>query len=247
MARQDIPVLHGAAEPPDLGFEETRRQALLVGSNILSFDTGVEAEFREAVSDSALLAQLIASRTVDSSNPIAWFDCYFSTLGSLGWVTQARDTALYSIRVDGMEVHEAILEVVSAFIGNAPAALALVKLSLESLKKMDAGSPLITLFRRESQQATTGRFQFTTVRADADMGLLAEAMAFALHAEKDITQILFFKLHKTKARMQRSLGTVSLNRMALTSLRPLVRRKVESHLAQQVANLDLGDLPGPTA
>ncbi len=157
-------------------------------------------------------------------------------------MTQVRDVANYQFRTDGMEVHEAILDVVSAFLGPVPGALALVQLSLESLKKMDEDSPLITLFSRESQQAKAGRFQFTTVRADPGAGLLAEAMAFALVAKKNVTQILFFKLRHGSATMQRSLGTVSLNREALTKLRPLVRRKVETYLAREIASLDLGDL-----
>lgn len=241
VARQDIPPLLGAAAPPDIDFDAVRRQALLVGSNVVSFDAGVEAEFRAAIADSALLAQLVASRNADSGNPIAWFDSYFSTLGSLGWVTQLRDIADYRLKVDGMEVHEAILDVVSAFLGPVPGALALVRLSLDSLRKMDEGSPLITLFSRESQHATAGRFQFTTVRDEGDGGLFAEAMAFALYARKDITRILFFRLGSTSATMQRSLGRVSLNRAALGALRPLLRRKVETYLAQQVASLDLGD------
>lgn len=245
VARQDIPVSNAGMglETPVIDFDTAKKQALVVGSDVISFDTGVESEFRQAISDSALLAQLVANRNADSSDPIAWFDAYFGVLGNIGWVTQTRDTATYQIKVDGVEVHEAILEVVSAFIGSVPGALALVKLSLDSLKAMNKDSPLITLFNKESQRAKIGRFQFTIVRPDDQGGLLAEAMAFALNAEKSITQILFFKLHKTKATLRRSLGTVSLNRSALTALQPVVRRKVESYLSSYVAALDLAPLP----
>lgn len=233
-------VLLGADEPPDLGFDKAKEQAVLVGSAVLSFDVGVEADFREAISDSALLAQLVANKTNDvGTDPIAWFDAYFAVLGNIGWAIQARDTATYDIKADGMEVHEAILEVITAFIGPVPGAAALVKLALDSLKKMDADSPLITLFEKQSQHARIGRFQFTTVRQDATGGLLAEAMAFALNADRVVTQILFFKLSKSKQTLRRSLGTISLNREALVTLKPLIRKKVQAHMLDFVASIDL--------
>lgn len=230
----------GAVEAPDLGFDMAKEQAVMVGSAILSFDVGVEAGFREAISDSALLAQLVANKNNDvGTDPIAWFDAYFAVLGNIGWAIQARDTASYDIKVDGVEVHKAILDVIAAFIGPVPGAAKLVELVLESLMKMDADSPLITLFEKQSQHAKIGRFQFTTVRQDATGGLLAEAMAFALNADRVVTQILFFKLQKNKQTLRRSLGTISLNRDALTTLQPLIRKKVQAHMIDYVASIDL--------
>lgn len=230
----------GAKEPPDLGFDTARQQAVIVGSAVLSFDVGVESEFRTAVSDSALLAQLAATKSLgNNADPIAWFDAYFAVLGNIGWAIQARDTATYDIKADGVEVHEAIIEVITAFVGNVPGAAQLVTLALGSLQKMNEGSPLITIFEKNSQHATIGRFQFTTVRQDAAGGLLAEAMAFALNAERTIIQILFFKLSKSKQTLRRSLGTVSLNREALIKLQPAVRQKVQAHMADFVATLEI--------
>jgi len=244
VARMALPAASAfAADAPDLAFDAAKQQALVVGSDVLSFDSGVEAEFREAISDSALLAQLAAKQKMGTNkDPIAFFDAYFDVLANLGWVTQMRDTAKYDIKTDGMEVHEAILQVVTAFLGPVPGAVALVKLALESLKSMNAGSPLITLFHRESQHADIGRFQFTIVRQDADGGLFAEVMAFALTANKTITQILFFKLSKSKSTLRRSLGKVSLNRTALAGLKPAVRAKVQAFLGGFVAALELPDI-----
>jgi hypothetical protein len=227
-------------EEPKIDFEQAKQQALLVGSDVLSFDSGVEAEFREAVSDTALIAQLAATKQLGQNpDPIAYFDAYFSIVGNLGWATQIRDTAEYRLTTDGAQVHEAIISVVTAFLGNAPGAVALVELTLNSLKKMDQGSPFITLFQRNSQNAQLGRFQFTTVRQDPTGGLLAEVMAFALEAEDKITQVLFFKLRQGKSRMRRSLGSMSLNRTAMTALLPALRAKVAGHLAGNLAQLEI--------
>lgn len=240
VARLDLPAALGAKEPPDLGFDSAKEQAVVVGSAVLSFDNGVESTFRSAISDSALLAQLAANKTQSAAaDPIAWFDAYFAVLGNIGWVIQARDTATYDIKTDGLQVHEAIGDVIAAFVGPVPGAAKLVMLALQSLQKMEADSPLITIFEKNSQHASIGRFQFTTVRQAPDGGLFAEAMAFALNAERTITQILFFKLSKSKQTLRRSLGTISLNRDALSKLQPAIRRKVEAHMADFVAALEI--------
>ena len=234
-----VPAMAGA-DAQTIDFDKARQQALLVGSDVVSFDTGVDAEFREAVSDTALIAQLAATKQLGPNpDPIAYFDAYFSIVGNLGWATQVRDTAEYKLATDGAQVHEAIINVVTAFLGNAPGAMALVELTLNSLKKMDQDSPFITLFQRNSKNAKLGRFQFTTVRPDPAGGLLAEVMAFALEAEEKITQVLFFKLQKGKSRMRRSLGSMSLNRVAMSALLPALRAKVAGHLVNNLAQLEI--------
>lgn len=232
---------------PDIVFDAARQQAVLVGSDVVSFDTGIEASFREAASNCALLAQLAADKASSAElDPMAWFDSYFSVLAHLGWIVQERDTAVYTLKNDGLEVHEAILQVIAAFLGDvAPAALKLVELTLTSLKSMNSGSPLITLFTRQTQHARVGRVQFTAVHADADGGLLAEAMAFGLTADAEVTQILFFRLHNDHTVLRRSLGRLSLNRMAIEALAPQIKAKVLPFMAGYVDALDIGTPPHP--
>jgi hypothetical protein len=237
-----LPLAANGAEPTDVVFTKAQEQAVVVGSDIVSFTQPVEAEFREAISDSALVAQLAANAKFDAKlDPMGWFDTYFAVLGGLGWVTQVRDTAEYKIKSDGLQVHQAITDVIVAFLGPIPGAAKLIKLALDSLHSMDQSSPLITLFNRESQHATVGRFQFTLVRRSADDAntLLADAMCFAIEAEKTITQILFFKLSKKKARLRRSLGTVSIGQDALQQLRPLLKQKVKDYRTSFLADLPL--------
>ena len=208
-------------------FLSAQQQAVVVGSDIVSFTQPVEAEFREAITDSALVAQLAANARFDPRlDPIGWFDHYFAIMGGLGWTTQVRDTAEYRISRDGLQVHEAITEVVMAFLGPLPGAAALVKLTLDSLKAMDKDSPWITLFNQQSEHAEIGRFQFTLVRRGENGGFLADAMCFAIQADRKVTQILFFKLSKTKTRMRRSLATVSIGADALNGLRPQLKQKL---------------------
>ena len=230
------------AAPDEIVFSAAKEQTVVVGSDVVSFTQPIEAEFREAISDSALVAQLAANAKFDPKlDPIAWFDTYFAVLGGLGWTTQVRDTADYTIKSDGLQVHQAITDVIAAFLAPIAGAAALIKLTLDSLHAMDKDSPWITLFNRESQHGKVGRFQFTLIRRSTDdaKSLLADAMCFAIEADKVITQILFFKLSKKKVRLRRSLGTVSIGNDALLDMRPMLRQKVKDYRASFLLDLPL--------
>ena len=233
------PAMFGATDLPQVVFDDAKDQAIVAGSEIVSFTQSVEAEFREAISDSALIAQLAANAKFKvEQDPIAWFDHYYSVLGGLGWTTQSRDTAQYKIDKEGLEVHEAVLEVVKVFLGPIPGAVKLVEIALGSLKKMNQDSPFITLFNKESQRANVGRFQFTLVRQEGS-SFLADGMSFALQAENKVQQVLFFKLHKTKATLRRSLAQVSIGTDALEGLRPMLKAKIQAHRSKFLTELPL--------
>ena len=57
------------------------------------------------------------------------------------------------------DAHKAILAVATTLLGAAPAALALVKTTIEALQSMDSTTPWLTIFSRESQTSRAARFQ----------------------------------------------------------------------------------------
>jgi hypothetical protein len=61
-------------------------QALVIGSDVVSFTVGVEADFRQAIADSALFAQLVAlNKKGTAGDAMKFFDAYLTTLaGSAG-------------------------------------------------------------------------------------------------------------------------------------------------------------------
>jgi hypothetical protein len=227
-----------APDFPQVVFDGAKDQAVVAGSEVVSFTESVEAEFREIISDSALVAQFGANAKYKvEQDPIAWFDHYYSILGGMGWVTQSRETAEYQFEKDGLEVHEAVLEVVEAFLGPIPGAAKLVKIALGSLAKMD-DSPLITLFNKQSEKANVGRFQFTLVRQEGS-SFLADGMSFGIKAKKNVTQILFFKLHSAEAKMRRSLAKVSIGADALEGLRAQLKTMIQAHRNKFLTELPL--------
>lgn len=228
-------------------FDAARDQALVVGSDVVSFTTGVEADFRQAITDSSLFSQLVAIHKVgENADPMAFFDAYFATLLGLGWIEQQRETAAVSLDAGGIDVHEAITGVISTFLAPVagPAAMAAVIAVLNGLHKMDADQPFITLFNKRSQHGEIGRFQITSVRHDPAQGLMAEVMAFALKADQVVTQVLFFRLHRGSTELRRSFGSLSIDTAALAGIRPNLAAKVQAFRTALIAEADLGPVPG---
>jgi len=176
----------GAKARAPFDFDAAKEQAAVVGSDVIAFATGITPEQRGDVVNATLLAQLVAKRRVPEPKTlpdlISWYEHYFDVLSRVGFAIQDRGFAEYVEKSDTFEAHEAILEVAATLLAGAPAALAVVKRTLEALQKMSADSPWITLFHRESQSANTARFQVSLVNADEASPFLVSLVAFGLQA-----------------------------------------------------------------
>src|SRR5437879_8363572 len=117
--------------------DETKNQAMVVGSDIVSFVAGLTPQVREVIVNCSLLAQLAANRRVPSRDDIrAWYDVYFDTLTHLGWATQERGFSEHRETGDDFEAHDAILAVASVVLGPATTALAVAASTLHAMKSM---------------------------------------------------------------------------------------------------------------
>jgi len=223
--------------------EPAKQQALVVGSNVVSFTTGVDADVKQAITDSSLFAQLAAAKAVGTNtDPLVFFDAYFANLGTLGWQILHKETAELSSDEDAFDVHEAIIGVITSFLSPIAGAAAAVLVVLEGLHKMDTNTPFITLFNKQSHHGEIGRFQFTYVYPDPEHGLMAEAMAFSLKADTELTQVLFFKLHKGKTSLRRSTGSLSIDANAMKALQPQLAAKMNDYRKLYIAGVELGTL-----
>src|SRR5216684_2339898 len=103
-------------------FDKAKSQAQVVGAGVFYFAQGVTAEVREAISDSALLAQLVANKKVSAAEerPLDWFAAYSDVLQNLGWTLQEAGWADYTAKGTAVEVHQKILEVMTVALGPAP-------------------------------------------------------------------------------------------------------------------------------
>lgn len=245
IAEADFPALAalGADEPAGGGLPDLKTdipQALVIGSDVVSFTVGVEADFRQAIADSALFAQLVVlGKPGMADDAMKFFDAYLTTLAGLGWIIQARDTATVKLRTDGFDVHGAITGVITAFLAPISGAAAAVLAVLDGLHKMSENEPFITLFNKRSHSETLSRFQFTYVHDDPVHGLCAEVAAFALNAEVGQTQVLFFKLSKNSSALSRSTGTMSIDTAALMGIKAQLAGKVKAFRTRMIADATL--------
>lgn len=228
-------------------FDQAKNQAQVVASSIFSFAVGVDTQVREAISDSALLAQLVANKQVAfESAPEKWFDAYASVLQTVGWVLQDSAWNDYSSSGTGAEVNEHILEVLTAVLGPGATALALATATIGALAAMNTKGPWITLFNRETQKANLARFQVGLVEKGPDDDVFVSLIACIVKATKDITQIVFFKFRAERADFHANVQKVSINRPALVDLGPVIRSKVRAYQLSYLSSLDdLGPIPDP--
>ncbi len=227
-----------ASFTPDAG----KDQAAIVGSGILCYARGVSAERRSAVNDSALLAQLIANKTVpDASDIPAWYDAYFGVLTSVGWVFRERGFSRYDASSDNADVHDAILSIAAGLLGGAAAsAYQVIRVTLDTLKSLSDSSPWLTLFARESQYAHAARFQVSVVAQD-DGEFVASLMAFELDASVELSQVLFFKFKSERTTLQQYSGTVAIDDAVLASVSADIAAKIAAFTTGYVKGLpDLG-------
>ncbi len=219
-------------------FETAKTQAAVVGSEIVSFVSGVTAERREAIVNASLLAQLVAKKKVsDPMRIYDWYDAYFDVLTNIGWVIQDKGFAEYKESSTNFEAHKAILAVATVVLGAAPTALAIVTSTINALHSMDESSPWITIFNRESQEARVARFQISLAEQDADGQFFVTLMAFGLEAKSNITQVLFFKVKKQEATLRHYSGRVTINTTVLDGVGDAIKTKLADEARKYVTQL----------
>jgi hypothetical protein len=222
-------------------FDAAKDQATVVGSEVISFVKGVTTEQRNDIVNASLLAQLVAKRKMVEPKTLkevnAWYDDYFDVLSRIGFVIQDKGFAEYEEKSEDFEAHEAILEVATALLAGSPGALALVKTTLEALRKMSADSPWITLFNRESRSANTARFQVSLVDQDENARFLLSLIAFGLEARETLTQVLFFKFRGNEVRLDHHSGKVTINSQLLASVRDQIAGKLLAYTSDYIKGL----------
>jgi hypothetical protein len=219
-------------------FDKAKNQAQVVGSGLFSFAQGVDTTVREAISDSALLAQLVANKQASAETaPLKWFKAYSEVLQNVGWTIQEGTWTDHPATGNAVEVHEKILEVVAIALGPAPAALAIITSTVNALKGMKPDSSWFTIFSRESQKAKIARFQIGLVEKQEAGDVFVSLLACLIEAQNTITQVLFFKFRDAKARFRANGAKISINRASLTDLGPAIRTKVRAYQTDYLSTI----------
>lgn len=225
-------------------FDQAKAQSQVVGSAILSFSQGVPEQTREAISDAALLAQLVANKEFSSfeAAPKEWFSKYSEVLQNIGWVLQEQGWGEYEIGGNAAEVHEKILDVLTIALAPSVAATKILTGMIAGLRAMSPENQWFTLFNQESRHANTARFQIGLVEAGTD-GLFVSLLACLIEAQSNLTQVLFFKFNDAVANFSGNSIKASINETDLQDLSSLVDEKIRGLRREYVSTIkNLDDL-----
>jgi len=219
-------------------FDKAKTQAQIVGAGVFSFAQGVTSEVRQGISDSALLAQLLANKKVSAEeNPLGWFTTYFDVLQKVGWIVQESTWTDYTAQGAAVEVHDKILEVMTAALGPSAAAIAVITATMHALSGMNPSSPWISLFNRESQKARLARFQIGLLEKEENSDVSISLLACLIEAHTDITQVLFFKFKNAGATFRANSGKVFINPTYLNDLGPSIREKIHAYQTNYLSSI----------
>jgi hypothetical protein len=228
-------------DPTALPVYEAKEQAVAVGSQIAEFSKRVPAPLRPAISNSFLLAQLAANKHLSKTggNSRDWYAKYNEVLANIGWVVEDSGQSMKEVKGSGLQVHQEILPLVTAALGPAVAAAAIVTATLKGLANMNKDSPWITLFDHQSQRAHANQFQVAYIDAPQSSMPVITLAGFELDAKRSVTQVLFFKVSSAEAKLRHYSSKVSMNQGVFDAVQGAVQQKVASFVAGYVAAVDI--------
>lgn len=221
-------------------FNSSRAQSAVAGSEIISFVQGVTAERRQAILNSALLAQLAAKKRVpDMENFDEWYRVYFEVLSSIGWVIQDRAFAEHREKTGDFDAHKAIITVATALLGAGTTALSLLVTTLEALQSMNQSDPWIKVFRMESHSARTARFQIGLATQEKDGQFTVDLMSFSLRATLDVVQVLFFTSKSSDVTFKHQSSKVTINTEVLDATQDAIRARLAGIANRYVGEIEI--------
>lgn len=214
--------------------------SVAVGSQIAGFAESVPPALRARVSDAFLLAQLAADKALEINGGTSedWYDTYVATLGKVGWTAESRDHSLRVVSGGSAEVHREILSVVSVLLGPAATVAGSVMAVLNGLAAMDKDAPWITLFQRRAQRAGANQFQISQTTVEAGKPVI-RLVGFDLDAEREVTQVLFFRFGQSEATLRQFSQMLSVNESVFAAAGPALARKLAEHVTEGIAAIDI--------
>jgi hypothetical protein len=221
-------------------YEDGTEQVVTVGSQIAEYSKRVSEARRAQITNSFLLAQLAANKRIAEGGATKdWYDAYVSVLANTGWITETGTVSDRDVSGSSSEVHEEIIPIITAALGPAVAAAALVTKILQGLADMEKDNPWITLFSKESQRATANQFQISYADVPEGKEPQISVTCFELDASHSVTQVLFFKFSNSKAKLRHFGSKLSMNTAVFDRVQDIVADRVAEYAANYVAAIPI--------
>lgn len=236
----DLPTGVALPNPPD--YRPGVPQAVTVGSQIAEFASALPAELRADISNCFLLAQLAADKWVEThseTSNLVWYNCYLAVLKKCGWMIEEQETALKTVSGTGAHVHEQIISVLTAVFGPAVTAVSVIMAVLKGLQAMQASQPFLTLFDHASRRAEAQLFQISYVDVGADKSPRIDLATYSLEANASATQVLFFRVSLSGARLRTFGAKLSINAAIFNQVRGAISERVVERIRGNVTLVEI--------
>jgi hypothetical protein len=208
------------------------------GPTLIDFANVADMEVRAGVSLSMLFASRVATKAMKpGNNEDDWLAAYTSNLGQLGFAVAGSSIIKSTFKKVGVEVNKAIIPFLTIAFGGA-AIGPIILAALQNLQSMNASSPWITLFDRESRRFNIREMHFAAVSSSPTDTAIRYAIA-RLNVGVDVTNILFFKISQASAQFDSSTTTMSANNSLMAITEPQLRAKLGSLAGSFIANAEL--------
>lgn len=211
-----------SAEPLNL---DKLPDGVVSGTTLIDFSAVPNVTVRAGISLSMLFASRVATAAVKPGDDADdWLAAYTSNLGKLGFAISGSTTVHSKFKKTGISVHKAIIPFLTiAFGGGAIGPIILA--GLKNLQDMDANSPWITLFDRETRRFDVQELHFAAVSAN-DTDTSIRYVIARLNFASDETTILFFKLKKVNADFESATTTMQANNSLIAVNEPKLRDRL---------------------
>jgi len=232
---------------PGVTFDADHRQAVIAGSAIVAFTSGVPAAARRDIVNALLLAQLVATKSgpqqQDRSDWLAWYGSYYDVLSELGLNWQERAFREFGGGPDPLDTAQAVVDVASRALAGAPESLTFVRETLLVLARMSADSAALHLLHREGRSNNIARFQVVLVEHRGN-ALLVFLAAFAMTLESTNLAV-FFRAKTNAASLLCSDGSIVIDSAVLSGVSDPLAEKVSKHAKYLLAPIELPTTAGP--
>lgn len=219
---------------------EITEKAIAVGSQLMEFNKKIKANIKTTITDSMLFAQLVANKSAKKSGgDMGWYEFYVDALSRLGWVVTDMKFTEHPVKNQNLELHKAIIPVITAMLGPQAAAAAIILAVLNGLSEMNKDRPWLTLFERESKRFDSRQFQVSYADVDGQGNPQMSLLCFILNATQKVTQILFFKFADSSAILRKTDTTLVISAQSLESVKKQLAEKLLPYRKSYIENMEL--------
>jgi hypothetical protein len=209
---------------------------VVTGANLIQFPATASPELKSSVALSLLAAQRVATNDVVVQSPDQWLQRHNTVLENLNWLNEGGGFVNSQFKSINVAVHEAIIPFLTAALGPAAAAGALILTAIKQLKEMDKNSPWITLFNQQSRRFNITEYQFSVVQVTGS-NVQVKLAAARFDASYGETQVLFFKIKQEHAAFQSASETYSTQADLLTEMNSALKAKLAGFTATFIKGL----------